>query len=237
MHATLKWMFGTALLLAGLLLGFCFGIYAWGVSSVQANLAPNSYRASTSIKNLFLRTESIGINELRQLNPVTVWWAIHQSSDRDRASSQQLPLLDNTSRMILLRSRTNLSQPRRHAAELATIIRISRRWSFDEVVNTNIAEARYGRGAIGIEAAALSYYGVPLSQLRTDEGLALIVLLRSPSLYDPSCRRERFEHRYIAVARRLGMDTGPNAPSAAVSRMLAIACAGQDKRTDSREST
>lgn len=104
------------------------------------------------------------------------------------------------------------------------MVMISREWTFDEVVDTLIGESSYGRGSKGIESASLAYFDVPLSSLQPEETLALLVLLRGPSYYDPVCRRERFEDRYSAVADRLHMDPGRAGLEKATSRMLLSTC-------------
>lgn len=104
------------------------------------------------------------------------------------------------------------------------MVMISREWSFDEAVDTVIGESWYGRGAKGIESASLAYFNVALSSLRPEETLALLVLLRGPSYFDPVCSRERFEDRYSAMAEKLRMDASRTGLGKATARMLPSIC-------------
>jgi membrane peptidoglycan carboxypeptidase len=136
----------------------------------------------------------------------------------------QIQLLDRASRLVFTREPSPGSQLRYHAGSIAGTVILSQKWSFDDIVDTTIGESWYGRDARGMEAASLAYFGVRLSELSQEESLALIVLLRGPSSYDPVCKRERFEDRYSILATRLKMDPGPTSLHKATSRMLPLSC-------------
>lgn len=217
-------MIGALLLLAMIVCGLCWGIYAYGASTLPVNSQPDAYRTPEAIRRQYVRVEAGNIAELPKLNPVTVWWNIHLTTRNGDVRSHQLQLLGQASRLLNARQPVHSSVLRYQAAGVSAMVAISREWSFDEVVDTVIGESWYGRGAKGIESASLAYFDLPLSSLQPEETLALLVLLRGPSYYDPVCRRERFEGRYSAMAERLHMDTGPAGLEMATARMLPSVC-------------
>ena len=101
---------------------------------------------------------------------------------------------------------------------------VSRHWSRDQVLDTLLDQSWFGRDAKGIESAAVAYYGVPAAELRPEESLALVTLMRGPSYYDPSCRPERFAHRYWLAAAKTKLDSEPQSLEKATNRLRSIPC-------------
>ncbi len=109
--------------------------------------------------------------------------------------------------------------------QVALTVRLSREWTTDAMVDTILAESLYARDVRGIEAASQFYFQLPAKDLRPQETLALVAVLRSPSWFDPVCNRDRFDRRYAEVARRIG-GTGPAWTSViALARLRAHDCA------------
>jgi len=212
----------SALLPLAIVFGLFWGIHAYGASMLPVDSRPAAYRAPDAVRRQYLGIES-SITGFPKLNPVTVWWNIHLTRN-DGVRRDQLQLLGQASRILNARQPAHSSTIRYQAAGVAGMVMISREWSFDEAVDTVIGESWYGRGAKGIEAASLAYFDAPLSSLHPEETLALLVLLRGPSYYDPVCRRERFEDRYSAMAERLHMDMGRAGAGKATARMLPATC-------------
>ena len=225
MDAWLKWMIGAMLLLATLIFGLLWSIYAYGASSFPANIEPNTYQASAPIQRQYLMVEAGGAREIPKLNPVTVWWHLYRDSGSyDAKHHHSFQLLGQASRILQMREPINSSAAQHHANSIASAVSISRNWSFSDVVNTLIGESSYGRGAEGIESASVAYFGVPLDQLRPEETLALIVLLRGPRYYDPICKHDRFAARYSAYAAKLNLQSDAGGVAKATSRMLPAPC-------------
>lgn len=232
MSVRVAWPFlllGTLSALLLLVVALCFGVYAWGARLVPDDIPTSSYRAPDSIRDQYLAVEAEGATSMRKLNPVTFWI--------DRMSPRQTPGLPPPQQM-LLNSATRIAEfkhgrARRmsdhHLSSIAFAIKISRQWTLDEAVNAILAESGFSgdpsrKNVIGIEAAAEFYFGVPLAELRPQESLALIALLKSPSWYDPFCHREHFERRYAQAVEKLGK-TGPEwTAAAALSRLRPIEC-------------
>lgn len=223
MEAGLKWVVGATLLLTMCVLGICWGIHAYGASSLRRDPAPNTHRVPQPVRQQYLGTEYGNISSLPKLNPVSVWWNIYRSGD-DETLRHQMQLLDRASRLVFGRKPSSGSPLRHHAGSIAGAVILSRKWSFDDIVDATISESWYGRDARGMEAASLAYFGIRLPELSREESLGLIVLLHGPSYYDPVCRRKRFENRYSIAAARLKMDPGPAGLRKATSRLLPSPC-------------
>lgn len=205
--AWLPWLLGTALGLPLLFVARCWAIYLWSAQHVPDTIPASSRRAPIMVRAQFLAVETGGATRLRRLNPVTFWTAVlgeMQKSPRDLTAA---------------------TASHRHLASIARTIDVGRQWTFDQAVDTILAESHFGRDIIGIEAAARAYFGVPAAELRPQESLALIVLRKAPSWYSLECNRERFEDRYALLAKQLGHDAPAWTPANALSRLRPRACA------------
>lgn len=223
-RAWLPWAISTAIGVPLLFVALCWTIYAWSARSVPDVLPAAAARAPATVRTQYLAIETGGATRMPRLNPVT-FWLEYFTPAKGRGIAPDMRLLGSAARIAQSRDTVARAEGQRHVAGIAYNIDIGRQWSFEQAVDTVLAESQFGRGSVGIEAAAQAYFGVPAVDLRPQESLALIVLMRAPSWYDPNCRRERFATRYAWAADRLG-HTGPQwTPEAALSRMSARACA------------
>ncbi len=229
MSTNLRWPQWALVVLIGLLvvcIALCFGIYAWGARFVPDDIPASSYRAPDSIRDQYLAVEVDRATSLRKLNPVT-FWIDHFMSTRQFPTSpppEQI-LLYRATRVAEFKYGRARRMSDHHLSSIAFAIKISREWTRDQAVNTILAESGFRKDVIGIEAAAGFYFGVPLAELRPQESLVLIALLKGPAIYDPNCRRERFERRYVQTVEKLGK-TGPEwSAAAALSRLRPTGCA------------
>jgi penicillin-binding protein 1C len=85
---------------------------------------------------------------------------------------------------------------RRKLHQLVDAVRIERAFGKDEILEQYLNRAYYGNRAIGIEAAAQTYFGKPASMLSLGEATLLAALPRAPEAYDP------YRHLDAALARR-----------------------------------
>lgn len=220
-----KWSFATLLTLSSLYAAACWSLHAHGRAALPERMpAPATQQMPASIRAQLLAVEYGGPPSIPRLNPFNVIPAMLMAGRTDGSGDDRgLRLLGHASRIVSLRTPTVRGSFRRHLAEAARTIAISRHWSADQIANTMLAEAYFGRNARGIEQAALAYYGLPADQLRAEESLALVALMRGPAYYDPDCQRERFEARYLRVAEATGSKTPNIALDRASERMLRTA--------------
>lgn len=228
MSASLRWPHWALVAIIGLLMTFialCFGIYAWGARFVPDDIPASSYRAPDAIRDRYLAVEADGATSIRKLNPVTFWIDFFVSTRQfpEQPPPEQI-LLYRATRVAQFKHSRARTQGEHHVASIALAVKVGRQWTRDQAVDTILAESGFRKDVTGIEAAAEFYFGIPLAELQPQESLALIALLKGPSLYDPFCNRERFGKRYAQTVEKLGK-TGPEwSAAAALSRLRPIGC-------------
>jgi membrane peptidoglycan carboxypeptidase len=79
------------------------------------------------------------------------------------------------------------------AIKLETVV------SKDEILGNYLNTIYFGRGAYGIEAAAIAYFGVPASELTVEQGAVLASIIKSPSGLAPEDRLDDLEGRWAYV--------------------------------------
>ena len=85
---------------------------------------------------------------------------------------------------------------------------IERKYSKDQILLLYLNTVYFGRGAYGIWAAALEYFGKAPDKLNSSEGAMIVGLLKAPSAYDPSkhpdkalSRRNQVLHNLVEVGK------------------------------------
>jgi membrane peptidoglycan carboxypeptidase len=86
---------------------------------------------------------------------------------------------------------------------LALTVWISRHWSAEELLTAYAERAPFGRGLIGLDAAARRYFGVEPERLSLHEAALLAGLPQAPSRYDPRSHPEAALRRRDFVLSRL----------------------------------
>ncbi len=71
--------------------------------------------------------------------------------------------------------------------------------SKDEILGNYLNTIYFGRGAYGIEAAAIAYFGVPASELTFEQGAVLASIIKSPSGLAPEDSAAALEARWNYV--------------------------------------
>lgn len=233
--SALRWLLAVpiALLLAYTLL--CMGFHLAGARHLPDRLEPARWQATPELRAQLLQVQA-GMapgDTVPELHPLTVVpRLVHHIDPRkpDDAFARGWRLLSIAARQRSpagLRVR-NLD---RHGIEIALAIRLSREWTTDQIADTLLAESFYGRCSVGIEQAAHAWFGRPLAELRPQETLALVALLKGPHWYDPDRNPERFRQRYAAVAAQLGHHGGAWSADAVLARRVPAACTGTHARS------
>ncbi|MFM8350286.1 MAG: transglycosylase domain-containing protein, partial [Actinomycetales bacterium] len=76
------------------------------------------------------------------------------------------------------------------AVKLETLV------SKDQILNDYLNTIYFGRGAYGIEAAAIAYFGVPAAELTPAQGAVLASLIKSPNGLAPEDQPEQLRARW-----------------------------------------
>ncbi len=199
----------------------CLGVYLWGAGALPPDRQPDQQLPSTLLRVQYLASEDIRSADGIRLNPLTV--SLHLFRERSPASND-LRLPAHAGRALMRRSARPNGVLRRHAADLAAMIYVSRVWSVDEQIATVLNEGYFGRDARGLSAAAKAWYGLPPEALRPEESLALLALMRGPAFYDPLCRPGRFNQRFRLLSTRVDIADKDAALARARERLLPVSC-------------
>jgi penicillin-binding protein 1A len=73
----------------------------------------------------------------------------------------------------------------RKVMEAALAFQLERQWSKDKILNEYLNTIYFGEGAYGVEAAALTYFGVQAFELTPVQAALLAGITKSPSNYSP----------------------------------------------------
>ena len=87
----------------------------------------------------------------------------------------------------------------RKLKEIVIAIKLSKKYSKDQILEYYLNTIYFGRGAYGIEAAAQSYFGVHASALTAGQGAVLAGLIRAPSVLDPRVSPVAAQTRFTQV--------------------------------------
>lgn len=87
----------------------------------------------------------------------------------------------------------------RRFRELVLAVKISQQRSKDEVLADYLNSADFGRGAVGVQAAARAYFGKDAADLDAAEGALLAGLIQAPARTDPAVSPDRALRRWNAV--------------------------------------
>jgi membrane peptidoglycan carboxypeptidase len=74
----------------------------------------------------------------------------------------------------------------RKVRELVLAVKTERRYSKEEILEFYLNTVYFGRGAYGIDAAAQTYFGVPVRKLKAEQAAVLAAVIKSPAGYDPA---------------------------------------------------
>ncbi|MEA2589820.1 MAG: hypothetical protein QOH66_2747, partial [Actinomycetota bacterium] len=106
----------------------------------------------------------------------------------------------------------------RKVQEARVAYQMERRLSKDQILELYLNTVYFGRGAYGVQAAALTFYGKNASELDASEGSLLAGLIQSPSTYNPDVNPNSAEARRQYVVDRMQALGFVNAGQAAALR-------------------
>jgi penicillin-binding protein 1A len=92
---------------------------------------------------------------------------------------------------------------RRKIKEAIISVQIEKRYTKDEILGMYLNQAYFGARAYGIEAAAQTYFGKPVSRLSLGEVSLLAALPKAPNMYSPFKRPEKASARKLIVLAKM----------------------------------
>jgi penicillin-binding protein 1C len=116
------------------------------------------------------------------INPVAIFRAISQNILHGEVVSGASTITMQVARLIRPKKRTYLNK----IFEILQAVKIELRYSKDEILGFYLNHAPYGGNIVGIQAAALRYFGKSVEQLTWTEAATLAVLPNAPGLISPT---------------------------------------------------
>lgn len=101
---------------------------------------------------------------------------------------------------------TNERSLPRKIKELVLSIQVNQTYSKDQILEMYLNNIPYGGSAVGVEAAAQTYFGKKAKELDLAESAFLAGLPQSPSVYSPFSGNKYYVDRTEAVLRRMAED-------------------------------
>ena len=229
MSAWPKWIVGVVLVPIAALVSLVYSLYWYGASALPQELPRAQHSYSDNVRAMYWASlGGEGPMRVERLDPLKVCWKAYTVIRADTSPlrpSASHSLLSGAARSIAFDPDQRLPTPRRIAAEVAAMIRLSNEWRPEQIADYTLDEAWFGRGARGLRAAAPAYFGVPTNQLTRAETIALVGLMKGPSYYDPMRNHERFKKRYVYLASKLGVDPAHIDPERDLARLKPAATA------------
>lgn len=186
---------------------------------------PQAQRAyPDALRRLYWRlNDGQGPIQVRRMSPpgfVRDLFAANVNERISRAPADQR-LLYRVASAMQARLLPHRTISRWHLTNAALTIHLSRKFEAAQLIDYALDQTRFAPDAgPGIEAAASRYFDRPLQALSQQEQLALLVLERGPSYYDPACHPERFAKRYAYALGKTGLAPAQAPPA----RMRAGEC-------------
>ena len=87
----------------------------------------------------------------------------------------------------------------RKAKELILAVKLDQTVSKEDILEDYLNTIYFGRGAYGIEAASLAYFGTSVSNLDYQQGAMLASLIKAPSALDPAVDKKGLKARWKYV--------------------------------------
>jgi len=137
------------------------------------------------------------------VNPYTFVWRLWSAAPA-ASPEDQVAILG--SRALLGRA-PRLSRAKWKLASASAYIWTTRHWTAEQAISTFLAQAYFGHGFTGLEAAARGYFGRAAVDLSSEQLAHLIVVTRAPSNLDPWCHGYRNRSAAREVIARLPADS------------------------------
>ena len=93
---------------------------------------------------------------------------------------------------------------RRKIVEAALSRQLEQRLSKQEILERYLNTVYFGKGAYGVQAASLTYFGKPASKLSLGEAATIAGIIRSPETYDPYENPKQARNRRDLVLAQMG---------------------------------
>ena len=146
-----------------------------------------------ALRDALIATEDKRFYSHFGLDPIGILRALYQNYRRGRFAEGGSTITQQLTKVLFLTPDKSLE---RKLKEAVLALELERRYSKDRILEMYLNQVYFGQGAYGVEAAARTYFGKPVSDLDLGEAALLAWLPRAPSAYSP------FDHPAAAKRRR-----------------------------------
>lgn len=133
-----------------------------------------------------LSTEDANFYTNPGVDPVGILRATIQDIVHRRTVSGASTITQQLVRNVLMTPEERMSRsPKRKIEEAILALRVSERYSKDDILARYLNEIFYGNNSYGVEAASETYFDKPVQKLTLSEAALIAGLPQAPSAYDP----------------------------------------------------
>src|SRR5206468_3175717 len=153
-----------------------------------------------SLRDAILATEDRRFYSHWGIDPIGVARAVIQNYRRGRIVEGGSTITQQLTKVLFLTPDKSLE---RKLKEAVLALELERRYSKDRILEMYLNQVYFGHGSYGVEAAARTFFGKPVSELTVKESALIAGLPRAPSNYSPFDRAEAAKRRREVVLRRM----------------------------------
>lgn len=158
------------------------------------------YNIPVRIKNAFIAIEDQRFYSHPGVDIIGILRALYKDLMAQSIVEGGSTITQQLSKMLFLKPEKSLS---RKIKEAIISGQIEKRYTKDEILGMYLNQAYFGARAYGIEAAAQTYFGKPVSELSTAEAALLAGLLKAPSKYSPFKNPDKAHVRRQIVLKKM----------------------------------
>ena len=153
-----------------------------------------------SLRDAILATEDRRFYSHWGIDPIGVARAVIQNYRRGRIVEGGSTITQQLTKVLFLTPDKILE---RKLKEAVLALELERRYSKDRILEMYLNQVYFGHGSYGVEAAARTFFGKPVSELTVKESALIAGLPRAPSNYSPFDRADAAKRRREVVLRRM----------------------------------
>lgn len=158
------------------------------------------YKIPDHVKKAFIAVEDVRFYSHPGVDVIGIMRALYQDIRTMSIAQGGSTITQQLAKMLFLKPERSIM---RKLKEAAISIQIEKRYTKDEILGLYLNQAYFGTRAYGIEAAAQTYFGKPVSTLTVGEAALLASLPKAPSLYSPFRYPEKARERRSTVLKMM----------------------------------
>jgi membrane peptidoglycan carboxypeptidase len=151
------------------------------------------------VRNAVLAAEDRGFYQNRGVSPSGIaraLWANASGKEKQGASTITQQYVKNA----FLSQDQTMSRKMR---EVVLAVKVDQKFSKEQILEFYLNTIYFGRASYGIDAAAQTYFGLPVSRLTAEQGAVLAAVIKAPSGFDPAVNPEGAQDRWRYLLRTM----------------------------------